>query len=141
MTNAGFSGYYPNSSHKFGINGDPNIQKQWKTPILDDPILKPSIVSNQRGTITFATSGKNTRTTQLFINYKDNNYLDNEGFTPFGEVMDNGMEVIDRIYSEYKEQPKQGYIQELGNKYLNEEFPKLSFVKSFSVVKEKNSLL
>lgn len=117
---------------QFGINGNPDVQRQWKKPILDDPSL-PS-VSNKRGTITFATSGKNTRTTQLFINYNDNKYLDSQGFTPFGEVMDNGMDIVDRIFAEYKEKPAQGKIQGLGNAYLKEQFPKLSFLEKIEIV-------
>lgn len=125
----------PNFVAQLGINGDPEIQKRWrKKTITDDPILPSSESSNKRGTITFATSGKNTRTTQLFINKKDNKYLDKEGFAPFGEVMDDGMKIVDRIFSEYKERPSQGKIQLMGNAYLEKEFPKLTFVKSMTLV-------
>ena len=113
---------------QFGIAADPLVQQKWRArqttqKLLDDPVVK----SNQRGTMTFATSGKNTRNTQLFINKKDNAYLDREGFAPFAQVLE-GMEFIDLINAEYREKPNQGKIQRRGNEYLNEEFPNLSYI-------------
>jgi cyclophilin family peptidyl-prolyl cis-trans isomerase len=62
---------------QFGINGDPAVQAKWRSqPILDDRMIGQS---NKRGKLTFATAGPNTRTTQLFINFKDNTFLDNQG--------------------------------------------------------------
>ena len=57
----------------------------------------------RRGYLTFATSGPNSRTTQLFINFGNNGYLDKSGFAPFGVVVGNGMDVVDRIYNGYGE--------------------------------------
>jgi cyclophilin family peptidyl-prolyl cis-trans isomerase len=116
----------PNFVVQFGINASPQIQALWrKTVLRDDPVLQ----SNSRGTITYATSGKNTRATQLFINKKDNKYLDKEGFAPFGVVVE-GMEFVDQINDEYKEKPNQGKIQSHGNAYLEQEFPNLSYIAS-----------
>lgn len=95
----------PNFVVQLGINGDPSVQKTWRSQSFKDDPVK---TTNARGTITFATSGKDTRTTQIFFNIgKSNAYLDKQGFSPFGEVI-KGMDVIDRIYSEYREKPNQG---------------------------------
>mmetsp|Transcript_21964 Transcript_21964/g.51780 ORF Transcript_21964/g.51780 Transcript_21964/m.51780 type:complete len:319 (-) Transcript_21964:86-1042(-) len=112
---------------QFGIAPDP--KKKNKVVIQDDPVTE----TNARGTVTFATSGKNTRTTQLFINTRagGNKFLDNQGFSPIAEVVE-GMEYVDLIYDGYGEKPNQGMIQNQGNSYLNKNFPLLSYIsKSF----------
>ncbi len=114
---------------QFGINGAPAIQSGWRAAnIKDDPPKQ----SNKRGYITFANAGPNTRSTQVFINFKDNAFLDNQGFAPFGRVA-SGMEVVEKISSEYGEKPNQGSIQTQGNAYLNKEFPKLDYVKKATI--------
>lgn len=115
---------------QFGLNGDPSVTSQWRSKNLkDDPVTQ----SNTRGKITFATAGPNTRTTQVFINFGNNSFLDGQGFAPFGEVVE-GMDVVDSINNEYGESPNQGSIQQRGNEYLNAQFPKLDYVKKASIV-------
>lgn len=115
---------------QFGLSGDPETNKNWRTNrIKDDPVKE----SNAPGTLTFATSGPNSRTTQLFINLAPNKQLDSMGFAPFGKVIE-GLEVVKAINAEYRERPDQQQIQTQGNAYLEKEFPKLDFIKSATIV-------
>lgn len=115
---------------QFGINGDPQISARWRTArIEDDPVTQ----SNRRGTITFATAGPNSRTTQVFINYSDNTNLDGQGFAPFGRVVQ-GIDVVDRINGEYGQSPNQALIQQQGNAYLEAQFPRLDYIVRATVV-------
>jgi peptidyl-prolyl cis-trans isomerase A (cyclophilin A) len=117
---------------QFGMSGEPSVQRAWNAyPIPDDPPGQ----SNKRGYITFAKKNTpNSRTTQVFINYKDNAMLDKMGFTPFGEVVE-GMDVIDGLYKGYGEGapkgtgPDQMRMEREGNDYLEREFPKLDWVE------------
>lgn len=118
---------------QWGINGDPKVQADWReNTIKDDPVVE----SNVRGSIVYATSGPNSRTTQLFINFADNSRLDGMGFAPFGKVVE-GMDVVDKINDEYGQQPDQGRIQQKGNEYLNAAFPNLDYIKSMKIVEDK----
>ena len=115
---------------QFGLSGDPAIGARWRTAsIPDDPVLQ----HNTRGTVTFATAGPATRTTQMFINFGDNTRLDGMGFSPLGSVVE-GMDVVDRIYAGYGEQPDQGRIEMQGNAYLRSQFPQLDSIAHATVV-------
>ena len=117
---------------QFGLNGDPDIQAAWRTANLAD---EPVTQSNRRGFVSFTReSGPNSRFTMIFINYKDNSYLDADGFAPFGEVV-SGMDVADKLYSGYGRTniPDQRRIVREGNAYLSEEYPKLDYVRRAAI--------
>jgi peptidyl-prolyl cis-trans isomerase A (cyclophilin A) len=89
-------------------------------------------VSNRRGTLTFATAGPNTRTTQLFINLGNNERLDAQHFSAFGKVVD-GMDIVDQIYSGDAQNPQQDMIKHDGNTYLTKAFPHLDYIKTATI--------
>jgi peptidyl-prolyl cis-trans isomerase A (cyclophilin A) len=118
---------------QFGISGDPAAARKWSRRTIPDD---PSAQSNRRATIAFAkTEAPNSRTTQLFINLADNAEYDAQGFTPFGKVIE-GMEVVDSINAEYREEPMQSRIEDEGNAYLRRVFPRLDYVKKATVVEQ-----
>lgn len=126
---------------QFGISGDPEVSAKWRVSnIPDDPVVE----SNTRGTITFANAGPGTRTSQVFINFADNSFLDQQGFPPFGKVIE-GMDVVDSLYSGYGDAPPNGNgpnqqrIQEEGNAYLEKEFPELDAVIRATVIEKPAS--
>jgi peptidyl-prolyl cis-trans isomerase A (cyclophilin A) len=114
---------------QWGLPATPATAKLWRNQTLqDDPVIQ----SNLRGFVSFATSGANTRTTQLFINTRvdGNARLDELGFSPFGVIDAAGMAIVDRIYPHYGEQPSQSRISAEGNAYLRRHFPLLSWIRS-----------
>jgi peptidyl-prolyl cis-trans isomerase A (cyclophilin A) len=114
---------------QFGLNGTPAVSAAWRhASITDDPVTQ----HNTAGTVVFATAGPNTRTTQLFINYSDNLRLDQMGFAPLGRVVE-GMDVVQRINSEYQQSPNQDSIEQQGNAYLTRAFPKLDFIQKAAI--------
>lgn len=126
---------------QFGIAGKPEVAQVWeKVEINDDPVVE----SNKRGYISFAMTGPNTRTTQVYINLSDNTELDEQGFAPLGYVVE-GMGVVDSLYSGYDDNSgggmrrgKQQKLFELGNTYLDKEFPNLDKLMDTEILKNEN---
>jgi cyclophilin family peptidyl-prolyl cis-trans isomerase len=122
---------------QFGINGDPVISTIWRTNTIPDD---PRVESNVRGTVAFAFAVTNGRTTQVFINLRDNSAThDAEPFVPFGRVIE-GMDVADSLNSAYGENAgggiragHQGPLFEGGNAYLQQNFPQLDFIKHATI--------
>jgi len=118
---------------QFGMHADPAIGAKWRDAnIMDEKV----ITGNKRGFLTYAKSQRpNSRSTQFFINLGDNSgSLDPQGFSAFGHVIQ-GMDVVDKLYSGYGEQPEQGQIAAEGNAYLDKEFPKLDSIVTATIVK------
>ena len=118
---------------QFGLSAYPVVTAAWRdAKIKDDPRSQ----SNKKGTIVFATSGPHTRTTQLFINLKDNASLDSQGFTPFGVVDSPGMNVVNMFYDQYGDGAgmDQENIDKGGETYIAGKWPKLDVIKSAALV-------
>ena len=115
---------------QFGMNGDPAGTDYWSKPIPDEP----SAQSNTIGMVTYAKSGPNTRSVQLFINYANNGpSLDPQGFPPFAEIIE-GMNKVNAINAQYRERPNQGAMRQQGNEYVFTEFPRIDYIKTVTFV-------
>jgi peptidyl-prolyl cis-trans isomerase A (cyclophilin A) len=127
--NARFFRYVPNFVVQFGLAADPAKTKKWNTEIQDDPVTHV----NRTGSLSFATAGKNTRTSQIFINLRTNQTLDDQGFAPFAQIVD-GMDVVGKLYSGYGDQPDQDGVRLQGNAYLLKSYPKMDYIKTAKVL-------
>jgi len=125
----------PGFMAQFGIHGDTAVTAAWRARVIpDDPVLR----TNGRGMMTYATAGPGTRTTQIFVNFGDNNRLDASGFAPFGQVVE-GMDVVDALFGGYGEGAPNGHgpdqyrLNVEGEKYLARQFPKLDKINKATV--------
>jgi peptidyl-prolyl cis-trans isomerase A (cyclophilin A) len=126
----------PNFMVQFGLHANPGVTKMWQPArIPPDKVTQ----SNKKGFITFAMGATpDTRTTQVFINFRNNTNLDSMGFAPFGEVV-SGIEVVDKIYTGYGEAapkgsgPPQARVAAEGNAYLIKSFPKMDYIKKATI--------
>jgi peptidyl-prolyl cis-trans isomerase A (cyclophilin A) len=122
---------------QFGLAADPAMTAVMRSQRIADDAVHGS---NTRGMLSFATGGPNTRTTQLFINLKDNARLDGMGFSPVGQVIA-GMAVVDSLYQGYGEGaprgkgPSQDRITAEGEPYLQRDFPLLDQIQTARVVR------
>ncbi|OLD82879.1 MAG: hypothetical protein AUG46_03105 [Acidobacteria bacterium 13_1_20CM_3_58_11] len=129
--NASFFRVVPGFVVQFGISAYPPVSAAWeKANIPDEPVTQ----TNKRGYLTYAkTSMPNTRSTQIFINLKDNAGLDGQGFSPFGYVDAQGMKVVDMLYDQYGD-IDQDQISKQGKPYLDKAWPKLDSIKTATLV-------
>ncbi|PYS70157.1 MAG: peptidylprolyl isomerase [Acidobacteria bacterium] len=147
-------GYYDNTAvfrvlagkwAQFGINGDPAIAQAWRTRTIPDD---PRVERNVRGAVSFAFKESNGRTTQVFINLRDNSAThDREPFVPIGKVIE-GMNVADGLCSDYGEQAgggirggKQDPLFAGGNDYLKRNFPRLDYITKATIEYEASASL
>lgn len=122
---------------QFGIPADPAVSAKWSDETIQgEPVLQ----KNVRGMITYGMQpgNRNSRTTQLFINFGDNSRLDRDGFSPIGRVIE-GMDVVDALYSQYGNEPSnlQGDMKKNGYAVLNERYPNLDHVKSARIISDE----
>lgn len=124
---------------QFGIAGRPKEDNKWDQQRLpDEPVRKKHL----KTIVAFARSGKNTRTTQLFVNMQDNPKLDTtmregvHGYPPFGKVI-SGMDVLFKLNGKYRKQilPLQDSVYKWGNAYLDKNFPGLDKIISATIIR------
>ncbi len=118
---------------QFGVNNDRKINEAWDARTIPDDSVK---VPNSKGTLVFASNGKNSRSHQLFVNLKDNRNLDRQGFSPIGRVVE-GMGVADSLYAGYGEAVSYHLLATLGNSYLKRMFPKVDYIRTAHIVPGK----
>jgi cyclophilin family peptidyl-prolyl cis-trans isomerase len=132
--NASFFRVVPGFVVQVGISAYPPVSAAWENANIKD---EPVVGSNKRGYLTYAkTSMPNTRSTQIFINLKDNAGLDRQGFSPFGVVDAQGMKVVDMLYDQYGDSagPDQDQITKQGKPYIDKGWPKLDSIKSATLI-------
>ncbi len=127
----------PNFVAQFGAVDSAQKSPWEKRKFIDESAIKP----NEKGTISFARDGKETRSTQLFINLKDNsprldtiNYLEVKGF-PVIAVVTTGMEVVNSLYG-YGEAPgkKMDSIKN-GAYFLKKNYPNMDYITKAYIIK------
>jgi len=124
---------------QFGIAGDPKVAQAWRYKTIPD---EPRVEANVRGTVAYAFKDPNGRTTQMFINLRDNRSThDNEPFVPFAKVI-KGMDIADALYSGYGETSgggiRAGHQDSVfagGNEYLKRNFPKIDYIKTAKIIR------
>jgi cyclophilin family peptidyl-prolyl cis-trans isomerase len=134
--NSSFFRVVPGFVVQFGLSSYPPVSAAWENANMKD---EPVIQSNKRGYLTYAkTSKPNTRSTQMFINLKDNAAsLDHQGFSPFGVIDDQGMKVVEMMYDQYGDSTPDDYqdlIAKKGKPYLDKNYPKLDYIKTATII-------
>ena len=125
---------------QFGIGNDKEVNFFWdKRPVADEPVK----TGNLKGTISYARDGIASRTTQLFINLKDNYKLDTIdynglcGFTPVAKII-SGFGVIESLFAGYGFEPAnhQDSVMIYGNAYWKKKFPELDYIIEATITGE-----
>ena len=121
---AAFFRVVPDFVLQFGISGLPAETSKWNTTIADDPV----VVSNTAWTVSYATAGPDTRTSQLFFNYIDNSRLDASGFAPFGKVVSgfNTALAVVNPTPDSSDGIDQDLYSTLGNPWIEKNYPNVS---------------
>ncbi|KAJ9441874.1 Peptidyl-prolyl cis-trans isomerase A [Diplonema papillatum] len=121
----------PDFVAQWGISGDPAVSREWRGKPVKDERKTTKTASNKQYTLAFASSGRNSRNTQVFVNLKDNVGLD-QGFQPFGAVV-GGQQHFQTINFSHGQRPMQARLLIRGNAYADTAFQGLSSFKSCHV--------
>jgi len=141
------SGYYNNTTFYRVV---PNFVAQfgpvdtlytypWKKIVVPDEKV---VHSNKKGTLSFARSGKESRGFDLFINMRDNPYLDTinfegvKGYPAFGTVT-KGMDIVNQLYSGYGETTLEYEKLYTNQQRLRRAYPKIDLIKQAYITSEK----
>lgn len=119
---------------QFGVTDDLAMAKKYQV-IRDDT---PRGVPIQDGSVVFSASGANTRCSTICIFLSDFPELGSNAWeTPIGKVDAESIQTLHKLYTGYGDMPQCGGkgpdphdLQEKGNDYIFENFPKCDFVKS-----------
>lgn len=114
---------------QWGISDSPIKTQKWNMEYMRD---EPAKMKNTRGTVSFATSGKDSRTMQVFVNLGNNAALDKQGFTPFGKVV-SGLDVFAKLQS-YGDNVNQSQLVREGGVYVDMNFPKMDRIRKAELV-------
>jgi len=125
---------------QFG-GADTVANQAWQKHVVgDEPVRK----GNTRGTLSFARSGKDSRSNDLYINLADNQRLDTlaysgvQGFPAFGWVT-SGMPVVDSLYGGYSERT----LEQLDMMYRDRRqfirmFPRLDQIRKAYILRRRD---
>lgn len=140
--NSRFFRVVPGRWVQFGIAGNPKVAQAWRHKTIPDDVLK---VHNKIGYIAFSNTGPGTRSTQVYINLRDNSAMNDSepAFAPFGKVVE-GWNVVEKLYGGYGENSGSGMraghqdkLFEGGNAYMDKEFPKLDRLIRATIISKK----
>ncbi|KAJ1432710.1 hypothetical protein B484DRAFT_327133 [Ochromonadaceae sp. CCMP2298] len=133
---------------QFGLAGVPLVQKEYrKMRMVDDPQWLPPGPHNrqingtkrfQRGYLSYAGAGKDSRGTQLILAFEDSLGLGGGSpwEVPWGQLFgESSFLTLARIYTGYGEKPSQGKIIGQGSVYLHREFPLLDAITQCAVTR------
>jgi len=119
----------PNFVAQFGTPGDPRVTAKLDSVLLPD---EKRVAKNLRGTVAFAQEPKVPRSHTIFINRRDNEYLDGQAFVPIGRVIE-GMAVVDSLEWPYVEKADHHMLSTIGNRYMRRNYPKADYIRTATI--------
>ena len=122
---------------QWGISMRPEIAKVWRHAyIKDDPVTN----YDAKGTVAFAhvLGVKNSRTTQVFVNFQANNRNLGPSFPAFGTIT-SGFSVVTKLYHGRESAvaataQNQTTMTEYGERFVRKNFPHLDWIKTARIV-------